>query len=134
MSKEKTRPSEGIRRAYQRLNASFDAALTLPQTEVLRALYQHGPLYQRQITVLSGIDRSTLSALLRRMATDMLVANVRLETDKRAVQVTITPGGRKAFLKCEKALSEAEVALLNLIPAADRQAFLRGLKAICEAE
>ncbi len=134
LKKAKCRPSEGIRRAYQRLTAPFDSTLSMSKTEVLQVLYQHGTLYQRQITELTGIDRSTLSDLLKRMATDGLVANARLESDSRAVQVTITPAGRKAFLRVEKVLALSEDALLNLIPKADRAAFLRGLKAICEAE
>jgi MarR family transcriptional regulator, temperature-dependent positive regulator of motility len=135
VTSRKTRPGDGIRKSYNLLAATFEAGettLTLPKTAVLRALFHNGTLYQRQITTLTGIDRSTLSEILKRLATDGMVGNVRLETDKRAIMVTITPAGRKALKKADAALTRAEAILMSLIPPPDRAPFLRGLRAIAE--
>lgn len=130
------RTSEAIRKAQQHLAAAFQtgkAPLTMPQAEVLRALFLHGPQYQRQITDLTGIDRSTLSSILQRLANDAMVANAKLEGHRRAILVTITPAGRKALDKANGALLTAEAKLVGFVLPADRAAFLRGLRAIAEA-
>lgn len=133
---KKVRPSEGIRRAYQRLAATFadgKVALTLPQTALLRTLLEQGPLFQRQIKDFCGLDRSTLSDVLKRLATAGMVVAVRRETDQRAVMVSLTPAGRAALLKAETVLADAEAAMMKMVPSADRAAFLRSLRAIAEA-
>lgn len=132
---KKIRPSEAIRRAYQRLAAAFyGSTLTLPQTAVLRALMQRGPMKQREIVGATGIDRSTLSETLCRMKADGVLAMVRMETDQRATMVTITPQGLAELRRNDARLVDAERALMKLVPSKDRAAFVRGLRAILEAE
>lgn len=127
------RPSDAIRRAYQRLTADFNKApLTLPQTSVLRALMDRGIVNQTSLVAATGIDRSTLGEMLKRMASQGLVAAVRLESDNRNNLISLTPAGRKALLKSETALADAESSMMRMVPHADRQAFLRCLRAIVE--
>ncbi len=126
--------SDDMRRAYQRLAANFaGGALTLPQTAVLRALLGGGPMNQTRLVEASGIDRSTLGEMLRRLASAGHVVAARAEGDKRANLVLLTPGGRTTLWKAEKALAAAEADLVAAIPAADRKPFLRALRALAEA-
>lgn len=133
----KVRASEALRRAYQRLGAEFLTSaptLTLTQVAILRPLLQNGPQKQRQIMEASGVDRSTLSESLSRMATAGLVVAVRMPEDSRATMVSLTPAGRQALERADAAVSQAEGSLMKLVPPADRTAFLRCLRAIAEAK
>lgn len=131
---KKPRVSEGLRRAYQAISAEFsgDGRLSLPQITVLRCLMAAGPIFQRQIVEQTGIDRSTLSELLRRMATLGMVVNVRRMADLRSISVSITPRGRAALLKADDQLADAEASLMRTIKPEDRAPFLRAIQAITE--
>lgn len=126
------RPSEGVRRAYQRLAASFDGPVTLPQAAILRSLLV-GARTQTQIVSASGIDRSTVGEMLRRMHAQGLTTAKQSEEDKRANLVEITKVGRRALIKANHALFMAEAAMMQMVPSADRAAFLRALRAIALA-
>lgn len=129
----KPRIADGLRRAYQALSARMgDDKLSIPQITVLRSLPDSGTIYQRQITDKTGIDRSTLSELLRRMQEKGLVVNVTNGEDKRAVSVSMTTRGRAALIRADGALADAESAIMKRIPVEDRPAFLRAIKAISE--
>lgn len=104
---------------------------TPTQIEVLRALLSHGPMTQKGIIDKTGIDRSSLSELLRRLVNQHLVAQVRLESDLRALMVTITPAGREALTKADHALLWAESAVLRKVPAGQRPVLLRLLEKAC---
>lgn len=135
MAVRKTRPSDGMRRAYQHLVSTFSGApLTLPQTAVLGSLLHHGPLNQTQLVAACGVDRSTLGEMLKRLATMGAVVALRTEADKRAILVSLTPKGRAMLLKAQSVLSLAEASLMQMVPAADRTAFMRALTAIAEAQ
>lgn len=131
---KKVRTSDGLRRAYQKLCVAFsDAPLTLPQTAVLGCLFHKGPMNQTKMVAASGIDRSTLAEMLRRLATMGAVVAMQMEADKRANMVSITTRGRALFIKAEGALYEAEAGIMRLVPAPDRAAFQRALTALAEA-
>jgi DNA-binding MarR family transcriptional regulator len=133
---KKFRPSDAIRRAHQHLSAAFpDSGVTLPQTAVLRALdAANCALTQKAIIAATGIDRSTLSELVRRMETTRLVTLAPNPEDRRSVLVTLTPKGRSELLHdASDNLSEAETSMLKMVSAKDRAAFVRGLQAIAEA-
>lgn len=91
-----------------------------------------GVINQTSLVAATGIDRSTLGEMLKRMASQGYVAAVRLESDNRNNLISITPAGRKALLKSETALADAEASMMRMVPSADRTAFLRCLRAIVE--
>lgn len=100
-------------------------ATTPVQIEVLRALLLHGPMVQRRITELSGVDRSSLSEMLRRLVEQRMAAQVRLESDMRAIMVSITPAGIQALARAERALLSAEDVILRKLPYRERGLLLR---------
>lgn len=125
--------SDLIRRVSQAMTAAYmkqEPGLTLPQTCILRALMQKGPVNQTQLRLEAGIDRSTAASMLNRMARAGMLVNVRMESDKRALLVSITPAGRAALLKADGALAAAERELVGMVPRVKRPYFKDGLQAI----
>lgn len=129
--------SDLIRRAGQALTSAYtkqEPAVTLPQAALLRALFQRGPMKGLELVRVMGMDRATAYELVKRMRTDNLVTGMRMESDQRAILLSITPAGRAALLKAQGAVSEAEARVLALVPRDARAAFRQGLQAIADGE
>lgn len=127
------RPSEAMRRACQAFRAAYDGGappLTLPQVAILGILADGRVINQTEVTVATGIDRSTSQDTISRLKARGYVERFRDTTDTRATRVWITKAGKKALRKAGQIVSHAESALMRPVAAADRAAFLRGLRAI----
>lgn len=131
-------PSHLIRRCqqfygdlYARESGARD--LTKQQFTVLSALEHHEGASQTALVEMTGIDRSTLAEMVRRMLEKGLISRERTEEDQRANAVAITPAGRKALRSARAAADRAERALLDALPAAERTRFLKSLAAIAAA-
>ncbi|HEY1961760.1 MAG TPA: MarR family transcriptional regulator [Rhizomicrobium sp.] len=107
--------------------------LTRSQFTVLCALEHNEGVSQTALVEMTGIDRSTLAEMVRRMLERNLISRKRTETDLRANAVAITPGGRKAMRSARTAADRAERALLEPLPAAERARFVKYLAAIAAA-
>lgn len=128
--------SELIRRVSQAMTAAYmkqEPGLTLPQTCILRSLLQKGPVNQTQLRLVAGMDKSTANLMLRKLATAGMVVNLRVESDRRALLVSITPAGRAALLKADAALASAERDVVAMVPRVKRPYFKDGLQAIVNA-
>jgi len=82
---------------------------------------------------ITGIDRSTLAEMVRRMLDKGLLSRKRTEEDQRANAVAISPVGRKALRGARNAADRAERALLEPLPVPERQKFVRALSQIAQA-
>jgi DNA-binding MarR family transcriptional regulator len=100
---------------------------------VLAALEPNEGASQTALVEMTGIDRSTLAEMVRRMMERALITRKRTETDLRANAVAITPAGRKALRAARAAAERAERALLEALPAAERPRFVKYLAAIAAA-
>jgi DNA-binding MarR family transcriptional regulator len=107
--------------------------LTRSQMTVLAALEPNEGASQTALVEMTGIDRSTLAEMVRRMMERALITRKRTETDLRANAVAITPAGRKALRTARAAAERAERALLEALPAAERPRFVKYLAAIAAA-
>src|ERR1700712_34948 len=131
-------PSHLIRRCqqfYGDLYAREAGAkeLTKQQFTLLCALEQNDGVSQTALVEITGIDRSTLAEMVRRMLEKGLLSRERTEEDQRANAVAISPSGRKALRGARNAADRAERALLEALPQPDRQKFVRSLSQIAQA-
>jgi len=131
-------PSHLIRRCqqyYGDLYAMEAGAreLTPQQFTVLAALEHNEGASQTTLVDITGIDRSTLAEMARRMVDKGLLERERTEEDQRANAVAITATGRKALRSARLAAERAERALLDALPASDRVKFVKLLGQIALA-
>jgi len=131
-------PSHLLRRCVQYANDLFShepgaSDLTKQQFTVLAALENNEGVSQTDLVAMTGIDRSTLAEMIRRMIEKGLLQRQRTETDQRANSVRLGPAGRKALRGARMASERAEKALLSSIPASDRVKFARMLSSIVTA-
>ena len=107
--------------------------LTKQQFTLLAALEQNEGVSQTALVEITGIDRSTLAEMVRRMLEKGLLTRERTEEDARANAVAISPAGRKGLRSARNAADRAERALLEALPAPDRQKFVKALREIAQA-
>jgi DNA-binding MarR family transcriptional regulator len=107
--------------------------LTKQQFTVLVAVERNEGVSQTDLVALTGIDRSTLAEMIRRMIEKGLLSRERTENDQRANAVRLAAGGRKALRGARAASDRVERALLSALPAGDRAKFSRMLSTIVAA-
>jgi DNA-binding MarR family transcriptional regulator len=131
-------PSHLLRRCNQFFGDLFaqesgDKDLTRQQYLVLTALDQHDGASQTMLVEATGVDRSTLAEMVRRMLARGLLSRSRTEKDARANIVSITPAGRRALRSAKLAVERAERQLLEPLPPTERIRFVRSLALIAAA-
>jgi DNA-binding MarR family transcriptional regulator len=127
-----------LRRCVQYANDLFSqepaaSELTKQQFTVLAAVEQNEGVSQTDLVAVTGIDRSTLAEMIRRMIEKGLLQRERTENDARANAVRLGPAGRKALRSARMASEKVERALLSSLPASDRAKFSRMLSSIVAA-
>jgi len=125
-------PSHLLRRCVQYANDLFSresaaSDLTKQQFTVLAAVEQNEGISQTDLVGLTGIDRSTLAEMIRRMIDKGLLDRERTESDQRANAVRIAAAGKKALRSARTANERVEKTLLSSLPAGDRTKFLKML-------
>jgi DNA-binding MarR family transcriptional regulator len=106
------------------------ADLTPRQFAVLAALEVLESASQTQIVDATGIDRSTLADIVKRLVKRGLLNRRRSRSDARAYVVRMTIEGRAVLLATKPAAQRVEERLLQQLPDARRDDLLAALEAI----
>ena len=97
-----------------------DSDITPRQMAVLTAISADEGASQTDVVAATGIDRSTMADLMRRLIKKGLVKRRRSRLDARAYQLALTGAGEKALTKLTPVLERAETAILQALPAKRR--------------
>ena len=126
-------------RASQRADLIFERVygsrdLSARQFVLLRAIKQLGRRpRQCDIADVTGIDRATVTLMLRILERDGLVVKIPHVLDLRANVVQLTDRGEAKLREAATAYVAAERAVLEAISAEGRQTFVDALRAIATA-
>jgi len=128
-------PIHLLHRASQAVEDAFALAveiesLTPRQLAVLTTIAKHEGLSQTGIVDLTGIDRSTLADMVRRMVKKGLLQRRRTKEDARAYAVRLTDEGRRVLRTAEPLAKRVDVRVLDALPANRREEFIRALGSI----
>lgn len=104
--------------------------LTPRQFAILVAVAQNEGLSQTDLVEKTGIDRSTLADVVRRMLKKGLLQRRRTREDARAYAVKLTEEGWRTLKRAEPLARRADEKLLSLLSASERGRFLKGLMEI----
>jgi DNA-binding MarR family transcriptional regulator len=127
-----------LHRANQIANETFAAAqggshITARQVQVLAAIEANEGSSQTAIVDITGVDRSTLADISRRLLKKRLIQRRRSKEDARSYVLKLTECGRDALVKGKPALAAVEKGLLAALPAKDRSVLLDLLSKTVEA-
>lgn len=128
---------DDLTRATQRARSVMGvrrSAATDRQVAVLRVVAERGACINKDITDTIGMDRSTVTDVTRRLAERGLITRKRSKEDARRVELSVTASGRSRLVRADGKVAEAEKAILQNIPLADRPAFRAMLKAVAGIE
>jgi len=107
--------------------------LTPRQFAVLVAVSQNEGLSQTSLVRKTGIDRSTLADIVRRMLRKSLLQRRRTKDDARAYSVKLTEEGWATLRTYEPKVERVDETVLSVLPETSRQRFLDELSLIVNA-
>jgi DNA-binding MarR family transcriptional regulator len=107
--------------------------LTPRQFAVLVTVSLNEGLSQTNLVEKTGIDRSTLADIVRRMLKKGLLQRRRTKEDARAYAVRLTDEGWRMLKAAEPMARRVDEKLLSVLPPAQRDRFLQDLVTIVEA-
>jgi len=115
-----------------------DSDITPRQFAVLMAVADSEEPSQTALVQKTGIDRSTLADIVRRLVERGLLQRKRTRRDARMYAVRLTDRGESTLKKAQPAARNTDERLLSAIPQREREVFLGALtkivKMIDEAE
>lgn len=127
------RAATALGEAYSRASAEQRQTLTLLQVDVLDVLAENGGQSRQQIEKLTGIDRSTVFTLTKRLADKKLVKECASDqktpgkTGRKPALIDITLAGYEALLEARVARQAAEAKILGRMNLTAANRMLRGL-------
>jgi DNA-binding MarR family transcriptional regulator len=109
-----------------------DGDLTPRQLAVLTTVAQNEGVSQTRLVDRTGIDRSTLADIVRRMQRKGLLQRRRTKEDARAYAVKLTDEGRRLHRLAEPLAKRVDDRILEALPARQREQFVDDLLAIVD--
>ena len=106
--------------------------LTPRQLAVLVTVSNNEGLSQTGLVDRTGIDRSTLADIVRRMQRKGLLQRRRTKEDARAYAVKLTEEGRRVLRTAEPLAKRVDDRILDALPGKQRDQFVDGLQAIVD--
>ena len=128
-------PVHLLHRAHQAVDHLFDAGmkangLTARQLAVLVTVSQNEGLSQTDIVERTGVDRSTLADVVKRLKRKGLLQRRRTKEDARAYAVTLTEQGKQVLRAAEPLERRVDERILDALPAKRRAEFMDALASI----
>lgn len=111
-------------------NEMIDGVLTPRQFTVLQTVAQNEGLSQTHLVEKTGIDRSTLADIIRRMLKKGLLQRRRTKEDARAYSVKLTDEGWRILKMSEPVARRVDEKVLSVLTASERERFLQDLSKI----
>lgn len=106
--------------------------LTPRQFAVLMTVSQNEGVSQTNLVDRTGIDRSTLADIVRRLLKKGLLQRRRTREDARAYAVKLTEQGARVLKAAEPLARRVDDRILASLPAGQRERFVQDLLAIVE--
>lgn len=109
-----------------------DGNLTPRQLAVLVAVGDNEGSSQTGLVDRTGIDRSTLADIVRRLQKKGLLQRRRTKEDARAYAVKLTEEGRRTLQAAEPLAKRADERILDALPSRQREQFVDDLLSIVD--
>src|SRR5215831_3017570 len=106
--------------------------LTPRQLAVLVTVARNEGLSQADLVDRTGVDRSTMADIVRRMRRKGLLQRRRTKEDARAYAVKLTDDGKKALRTAEPLARKVDDRILEALPGRQRDQFINDLVAIVD--
>lgn len=124
-----------LHRAAQRADSFFSneigkAGMTARQVVILLAVAERESSSQAELVEATGIDRSTIAEMVRRMVQKGLLERRRSRADARAKLVRMTGEGERALKAMQPKAAKVDAALVAGLPTEQRKTLKELLRTI----
>lgn len=109
-------------------------SVTARQLAILSAIDAREGASQSVIVELTGVDRSTMADVIRRLCRRKLVTRRRAKEDMRAYRLSLTNSGREALRSAEAAAMKADEQLLAPLSAQEQDQLIRFMWRLATSE
>lgn len=103
------------------------------QLFVLQTLAQHGPQTPAELATRTTTHQSSVSVVVRRLVEQGLAARTPSRTDRRSVQISVTPQGHALLDHAPPTAAQSVLAGLSRMPPSDRDALAQHLGQLIRA-
>lgn len=103
---------------YARFEAEHN--ITRPEFVTLFCLHHLGPLIMQDVATLTGLPKNSVSRGVKRLLERRLIAVRRDGTDRRRVNISLTPTGERLFDRLSETAGERRDRLLEPLSPAER--------------
>jgi len=110
----------------------LEHGLTSTQIALLGALAMQAGLSQTQLCEATGIDRSTMGDVIKRLVKRGLVRRARTRRDARTNAIGLTSLGQQTITAVAPVAAMAGAELLSVIPERSRKRFIQNLLTVIE--
>ncbi len=114
-------------------NRTLDHGLTPTQIAILSALEARAGLSQTQLCDATGVDRSTMGDVVKRLVKKGLVRRARTRRDMRTNAIELTNNGKAAITAVAPVAAMAGEELLSVLPQRGRKQFIESLVTVIDA-
>ena len=104
-----------------------------PQVRLLILLRNLGPVTQSELGRVAGLEKSWVSRVVDRFVENGLVKRVPLTSDRRCLQINLTPAGSKQARQVDVLLTDYVIRLLGDIPDDAQPALIDALTVLTQA-
>lgn len=115
------------------LTSAKNVEVTARQVTVLSAVAQDDGLSQMDLVARTGIDRSTIADVVRRLKRKGLLDRRRTKQDARAYAVRLTEDGRRVLKVVEPLARKVDATILATLSVKDREHLIRMLQTMVRA-
>ena len=131
-------PIHLLHRAGQCAGDVFQAEMSLGdltprQYAILLTVAQNEGMSQTHLVEMTGIDRSTLADIVRRLLKKGLLQRRRTKDDARAYAVKLTEEGMAVLKSAEPMAQKVDAKILEALPGQQRERFVEDLNTIVRA-
>ncbi|MFQ6550386.1 MarR family winged helix-turn-helix transcriptional regulator [Aestuariibius sp. 2305UL40-4] len=103
-----------------------------PDLQSLRFIAQNPGCRSGELAAYLGVVPTTATSVVDRLVKRGLVSRTRPESDRRSVALTLTEDGREAFARIDAEEKQTMRVMLDALPDADREGFVRAMAQIAE--
>ena len=114
-------------------NRTLEHGLTPTQIAILSALSTRAGLSQTQLCDATGVDRSTMGDVVKRLVKKGLVRRTRTRRDARTNAIELTNHGQQAIVAVTPVAAMVGEELLAVLPERGRKKFIQSLMKVIDA-
>lgn len=117
--------------AEEHVKAELARLKVTPRQYALMAAIDESPgATQVELVALTGIDKSTMAEMTRRLVVPKLIEKSLQDGDSRASSLKLTSSGKRLLKQCRSAAAAGEAEFLGRLPPSRRTSLMNVLRAV----